>query len=81
MGYHARDVKKGEYGKFSKVIEEFEELLDAHDQEDPVLELCEMSDLIGAMDGYAVSNYGIGIDKLVSFMCKTKQSFKEGKRI
>ena len=31
MGYHLRNIEKGELGEFSKIREEFEELLDAHD--------------------------------------------------
>jgi hypothetical protein len=38
MGYHKRVICKGVFGEFSKVQEEFEELLDAKDQCSKVLE-------------------------------------------
>ena len=31
-GYHRREISKGELGEFSKIIEEYTELLDAHEQ-------------------------------------------------
>lgn len=32
MGYHIKKIKKGVYGELSKITEEYEELLDAIDQ-------------------------------------------------
>ena len=80
MGYHVADIPRGKYGEFSKIVEEFEELKDANDQEDKILELCEMSDLLGAMDGYLRFKYNMDIQDLYKFMNKTKTSFEEGKR-
>lgn len=48
-GYHIREITKGTYGDFSKVVEEMEELLDAHDQNAKIMVLCELADLYGAM--------------------------------
>jgi hypothetical protein len=80
MGYHVTDIQKGKYGEFSKIVEEFEELKDANSQDDKILELCEMSDLLGAMDGYLRFKYNMNIHDLYKFMIKTKTSFEEGKR-
>ena len=37
-GYHRREIPKGELGEFSKIIEEYTELLDAHEQSNNVLD-------------------------------------------
>lgn len=79
MGYHKREITKGKIGEFSKIKEEFEELSDAHHQADKVLIICEMTDLIGAIEEYAKS-FNLTIDDLTKFSDKTKSAFKEGKR-
>lgn len=52
MGYHTRKIEKGVLGEFSKMREEFEEFKDGLDQQDPILCLCELSDLVGATEMY-----------------------------
>ncbi len=79
MGYHKRKIEKGQYGEFSKIKEEFEELDDAVFQEDKILTLCELTDLIGAIEAYG-ETLGVSIFQLLMFALKTKESFKEGKR-
>ena len=79
MGYHLKEIEKGELGKFSKIKEEFQELEDAVNQYDEILILCELSDLYGAMELY-IENFGMNMQSLEKFSNKTKQSFKEGKR-
>jgi len=79
MGYHKREITKGEIGEFSKIREEFEELTDAYDQCDKILIMCELSDLIGAIEEYA-KQYHINLGDLKRFSDKTKSAFKEGKR-
>ena len=80
MGYHTKFIEKGEIGEFSKIREEFEELRDAESQEDKILIICELSDLIGAIECYAEQHYNLSIDDLKRFSDKTKSSFLEGKR-
>lgn len=72
MGYHTRKIPKGEIGEFSKITEEYQELEDANLQKDPVLELCELSDLIGAIEEYSLNKYNISLNELISFSNKTK---------
>lgn len=79
MSYHLKKIKKGKIGKFSKVREEFEELKDAKLQDDKLLILCELSDLIGAIEAYA-NELGVSLEDLIKFSNKTKSAFKEGKR-
>lgn len=47
-GYHIKFIKKGVLGYFSKIEEEFHEFKDSHEQKSTVMELVELSDLIGA---------------------------------
>lgn len=79
MGYHLREINKGVIGEFSKIKEEFEELEDAFEQGDSILQLCELSDLIGAIEEY-VKKWEMDLDSLKRFSDKTKSAFKEGKR-
>ena len=79
MGYHKRKIDKGELGKFSKIKEEFQEFEDAVEQNDLILQLCELSDLIGAIEAF-IEHRGIFLEDLKKFSDKTKESFKEGKR-
>lgn len=80
MGYHKRTIKKGSYGYFSKVQEEWDELQDALEQEDRILELVELTDLIGAIEGYTLKKFNINLDDLVKFAKKTQSAFESGER-
>lgn len=80
MGYHKKIIKKGKLGEFSKIIEEYEELLDSFEQNDKILQLCELTDLLGAIEEYTILKFNITLDDLIKFSDKTKKSFIEGKR-
>ncbi len=79
MGYHKTEITKGKIGEYSKIKEEFEELTDAVSQENKVLIICELTDLIGAIEEYA-KKYNLSLDDLRDFSNLTKSAFKEGKR-
>jgi hypothetical protein len=79
MGYHVAKIPRGEFGEFSKIEEEFLELKDAHDQGNSVMLLCEMSDLLGAIEAYA-ANWGISLNKLILMKEATARAFKDGSR-
>lgn len=79
MGYHKKTITKGTYGEFSKIREEFQELEDAYEQEDKILQLCELTDLVGAISGYA-NTLGFTLDDLIKFNNKTTNAFKDGTR-
>lgn len=79
MAYHIEQIDKGVYGEFSKIREEFQELNDAYKQQDKILQICEMSDLIGAIGAYA-SRFNLTLEDLVSFSKKTEEAFIEGMR-
>jgi hypothetical protein len=80
MGYHTREIDKGTYGLFSKIKEEFEELEDAHEQGANILELCEFSDLYGAVEEYIRVKHNMSMDDIKKMSDMTKSAFKEGKR-
>ena len=79
MGYHKKQIEKGTLGEFSKVKEEFEELEDAFEQKDSILILCELSDMVGAIEEY-IKKWNLDLKSLKDFSDKTKSSFHEGKR-
>jgi phosphoribosyl-ATP pyrophosphohydrolase len=79
MGYHTREIKKGQLGEFSKIREEIEELLDAHQQSIKMLELCELCDLLGAIEAYVAKN-NLTLNDLIQMKDLTKSAFLEGHR-
>ena len=52
FGYHTKEIPKGELGEFSKVQEEYDEFLDALEQDNPVMAIVELCDLYGAIKKY-----------------------------
>jgi hypothetical protein len=79
-GYHAREIKKGELGKASKITEEYEEFLDAKEQDNPVMELVELSDLLGAIEAYTKRKYNLDLGDLMAMTRATQRAFQNGHR-
>lgn len=79
MAYHKVKIKKGKLGEFSKIKEEFQELEDAVSQDHPVLEICELCDLIGAIELYA-QKYNLSLEDLIKMKESNKNAFLSGKR-
>ena len=46
---------------------------------DKVLQICELTDLIGAIEEYS-KKFDLSIEDLLKFSDKTKEAFREGKR-
>lgn len=81
MGYHKTDIKKGVLGEISKIQEELDELADAKEQSNKILELCELSDLIGAIDFYLSKHHaGFNIYDLIKMAVATSSAFRAGER-
>lgn len=80
MAYHKKNIEKGNIGEFSKIKEEFEELQDAFEQNDKILQICELTDLIGAIEFFAINNFNLTLNDLIIFSNKTKEAFIENKR-
>lgn len=79
MGYHLKEIPKGELGAFSKIKEEFLEAEDAVLQRDVVMTLVELSDMLGAIEAY-IERWNLNIKDLKDFSDKTKSAFKDGTR-
>lgn len=80
MGYHKVNIEKGVLGEYSKIIEEIDELEDAASQNAKVLVICELCDLIGAIEAFAEKQFNLSLDDLIKMKNMTKESFMEGKR-
>lgn len=78
-GYHKADIKRGVFGDFSKIKEEFEEAEDAFEQDNKVMLLIELSDLIGAIEEF-VSKYNMELEDLIVMKDATKRAFRDGSR-
>lgn len=80
MGYHINEIEKGENGEFSKIKEEYQELIDAIQQKVKILELVELSDLYGAIESYIQKYHNIEMMDLKEMSDLTKNAFKDGTR-
>jgi hypothetical protein len=79
MGYHISKIPKGTLGEFSKIKEEFLEAEDAVAQKNPIMLMCELSDIIGAIELHA-EKYNITLSDLIKMKDATKRAFKTGRR-
>jgi len=81
MGYHLREIKKGEYGEISKIEEELDELKEALEQDNMIMAMCELSDVYGALDGYLKKYFPEITMKDLEIMSEaTKRAFSDGGR-
>jgi hypothetical protein len=78
-GYHRREIPRGVYGEISKIREELEELEDAQEQGVRIMVGCELSDLYGALEEFAVRN-GYTMMDLKEMARLTRQAFELGYR-
>lgn len=81
-GYHVRQIEKGELGEYSKIREEFEEFTDAHEQGNKVMELIELSDILGAIEFYLREKYNgsVTMQNLQKMSETTQRAFISGAR-
>lgn len=80
-GYHLKEIPKRNYGSYGKIIEELEELNDAHEQGSKIMQLVELADVYGAIEGYLQENFpGMEMHDLKKFSDITKRAFKNGYR-
>jgi hypothetical protein len=80
MGYHKRKIEKGTLGEHTKIVEEFNEWNDALDQGNVVMELIELSDLLGAIEAYTKKNHNIDLPDLIRMTRATQSAFEDGSR-
>lgn len=74
MSYHLDKIDKGVYGERSKIVEEFQEWQDSYKQSNPIMELVELSDLIGAIEAY-ISKYNLTLKDLIVMKDVTNKAF------
>lgn len=80
-GYHITPIPKtNELGSVEKIMEEYEEFMDSIKQNTCVMELIELSDLIGAIDFYVAKKYNMSINDLIKFKDITVRAFASGNR-
>jgi phosphoribosyl-ATP pyrophosphohydrolase len=79
MSYHKKIIQKGILGKSSKIQEELEELLDAEEQSNKILAMCELADLYGALEA-CTKDYGLTMDDLKEMADATARAFQSGSR-
>ncbi len=80
FGYHRIKINKGVLGEASKITEEYVEFLDAFAQKNSVMELVELSDLLGAIEAYTKKKYLIDLDTLLTMTRATQRAFELGQR-
>lgn len=80
-GYHLSEPTRGEFGELSKVFEELEELIDADAQNAKLMVLQELSDVLGAIEGYLNKHHpSITLQDLIIMKDITKRAFESGAR-
>lgn len=80
-GYHMHPIERGELGELSKIQEELDEVKDAAWQGVRVMELVELSDMIGATRRYLERHHpGTTLDDLIRMSDVTRRAFENGHR-
>ena len=81
IGYHITKIPHGKFGDVSKIEEEFCEFKDAVEQNVKLMQLQELSDLLGAIDGWLQLNHPtISLNDLLKMAEVTKRAFLNGHR-
>ena len=81
-GYHIADIPRGTFGEFSKIEEELAEVKDAIDQNNKIMALVELSDMLGAVEGYLNNHFpDFSIDDLITMSRTTQRAFVNGQRV
>jgi hypothetical protein len=80
-GYHLVPIAKGIFGEISKIEEELAELVDAQQQQIVIMELAELSDLYGAIEGYLERHHpSVTMSDLKKMSDATRRAFLCGRR-
>lgn len=81
MTYHLKEIKRGRYGESSKILEEVFELIDSEEQNCKIMAINELSDIVGAIDGYLKHNYPqLTLHDLIKMSDITHIAFISGRR-
>ncbi len=81
IGYHLTEIPKGQVGESSKILEEVLELQDAEQQDAKIMQLVELSDIIGSIALYMEKHHpSTTIDDLIIMARITRRAFENGRR-
>lgn len=81
QGYHIDDIPKGELGQATKILEEVLEFMDAHKQGVAIMELVELSDLVGAVEAFLKEKHpSISFHDVREMQRVTERAFRVGAR-
>lgn len=80
IGYHLINIPKSKIGTFDKILEEVIELKDAKLQGNKIMELVELSDLIGSIKYYVKQEYKMDLSDLIKMSETTERAFVNGER-
>ena len=81
VGYHIAKISRGVFGEDTKIFEEVDEFADALDQGVSLMALVELSDLIGAIQGWLAKHHpSITLDDLIAMSVVTQRAFESGAR-
>lgn len=78
--YHTKVIPRGEFGEVSKIREELAEVEDAIEQNNPLLILCELADMLGAIEGYSLKHHNMTLAELYKMTELTRRAFESGQR-
>ena len=80
-GYHVANITRGVFGEDTKIFEEVDEFADALDQGVSLMALVDLSDLIGAIQGWLAKYHpSISLDDLIAMSAVTQRAFESGAR-
>lgn len=80
VGYHNAIIQKNKVGTFEKILEEVDELKDAHLEKNKIMELVELSDLLGSIELYIKEKYNMTLNDLDIMNKTTQRAFVSGRR-
>ena len=81
LGYHKAVIARGVFGEDSKIYEEIDEFADALDQNVQIMALVELSDVIGAIEGWLAKYHPtVTLADLAAMAAVTRRAFESGSR-
>lgn len=81
LGYHKAVIARGVFGEDSKIYEEIDEFADALDQNVQIMALVELSDVVGAIEGWLGKYHPtVTLADLAAMAAVTRRAFESGSR-
>lgn len=81
MSYHLTPIVNGVFGEVSKIQEEYGEFMDSLSQGVELMALQELSDMLGAIEGWLDKYHpSISLEDLIAMKDVTQRAFLSGHR-